>query len=420
MSDILACPLAPVERRLDDAANLWCKASDNYFQPDDYRVYLQACIQAFRSVTWVLQSHKAALTDFDAWYSGWQMLMRDDPILRWLVEARNKIEKQGDLEARSLLRVTGSGCWFDTSSFEKELSPKTRPQDIRVLLVPFLPKQAITDEALLKLERRWIDADLPDSEILDALCHCYLTLRKLVHHAHDALANPSPGKCQFLGGTSTTNEELPAFMLTSQHPRVSWIRLKDGASVSIGQTTQTIFRGDTATEEAQRKYGFCVARAHALKSAKTFREECATWFQHSKRMLEVDGYLIPTALVKTEKGMQLYQLRMDDRAEKHIVMRDLADSCKRLDAVAIMLINEAWVAPAGFAPIGKHAVDCPSRREAILLNGLTRSGEAVNCMNIFTRRDGHVCFGEDGITEGTVPNIMAPFVKVWSIKRKSH
>lgn len=420
MNETSPCPLAQVERRLEDAATLWHKASDAYFEPDDFRVHLQACIQAFRSVTWILQSHKHAITHFDAWYSKWQGIMRDDPILRWLVDARNKIEKQGDLEAKSILRVTGSGSWFDAASFEKELSPKTRPSDIRTRMQPFLPKRAITEEALLKVERRWVDSDMPESEILDVLCHCFLTLRKVVRDAHDALANPLPAKCPFLDRATTTNEELPDFMLTSQHPRVAWIRLKDGASVSIRQTTQTFSRNDSATEEAQKRYGFSDALAQALKGAKTFREECAAWFQHSKRMLEVDGYLIPTALVRTEKCMQLFQLRMDDRADKHMVMRDLADSCKRLDAVAVMLINEAWVAPAEFAATGKHAVDCPSRGESILLHGLTRSGEAVDCINIFARRDGRICFGEDRITEGDVPNIMAPFVKVWNIKRKSH
>lgn len=420
MSKTPQCPLAQVERRLEDAANLWHKASEAYFEPDDFRVHLQACIQAFRSVTWILQSHKHAITSFDVWYSRWQGTMRDDPILRWLVKARNKIEKQGDLNAKSILKVTGSGSWFDDASFEKELSPKTRPNDIRLLTLPCRPNRAMTEEALLKVERRWVDSDMPNSEILDALCHCYLALCKVVHDAHDTLASPLIGKCPFLDRMTTTNEQLPKFMLTLQHPRVVWIRLKDGASASIKLNTQNISLKDFSTEEAQRRYGFDKAITHALKTARTFREQCAAWFQYSKRILEVDGYLIPTAFVRTEKGMQVFQLRMDDRADKHMMLRDLADSCKRLDAVAVMLINEAWVAPREFAATGQHAVDCLNRGEAILLHGLKRSGEAVDCINVFSRREGQVCFGEDRITEGDVPNIMTPFVKVWNIQRKSH
>ena len=77
-------------------------------------------------------------------------------------------------------------------------------------MLPFLPKRAITEEALLKVERRWVESDMPDSEILDALCQCYLTLRKVVRDAHDALANPLPGKCAFLDRATTTNEARSA------------------------------------------------------------------------------------------------------------------------------------------------------------------------------------------------------------------
>jgi hypothetical protein len=192
--------------------------------------------------------------------------------------------------------------------------------------------------------------------------------------------------------------------------------LKDGASVSIRQTAQTFTRNDLPMVEAQRRYGFDDRIAHGLKNAKSFREKCTAWFQHSKRMLEVDGCLMPTALVMTEKSMQILQLQMDDRAEKHMVMRYVADACKRLDAVAVIIINEAWTAPAEFAATGKHAIDCPSRGEAIVLHGLTRHGEVISCMNIFTRQEGKVVFGKDKIIEGGLPNIMAPFAKVWELK----
>jgi hypothetical protein len=59
------------------------------------------------------------------------------------------------------------------------------------------------------------------------------------------------------------------------------------------------------------------------------------------------------------------------------------------------------------------------RREAVVFHGLKRTGEAVDCMNVFTKHNGRVCFGEDQIKEGEVPNILTPFLKVWNIRRKS-
>ena len=412
------CPLAQAERRLDDAAKLWGKASDSYFDPDEFRVHLQACIQAFRSVTWILQSHKHAIAHFDVWYAGWQDVMRADPILRWLVEARNKIEKRGDLDAKSILRVTGSGSWFDGKEIEKELPPKTRPGEISLILRRFSRNQTVDDEAILKVERRWLDSEMPDAEILDALCHCYLVMRKLLRDAHEKLAVPAAGKCNFYDAATRTNEELPEFMMTAQQPRVSWIRLKDGASVTIQQTSQIFTRKDIEETKAQNRYGFDKNFGQKLKDAKSFQDVCVVWFQHSKRMLEVDGYLNPTALIMTDKSMQIQQLRMSDRTDKHMVMRHVADSCKRMDAVSVMIINEAWTAPAEFAAKGKHAIDCPQRGEAAVLHGLTRSGEAISCINHFTRQGGKVVFGEDDVTEGEIPNIMAPFAKVWNLNHK--
>src|ERR1700676_3214289 len=97
------CPLHDVHQRLEDAVRMWKRANDSYFSPDDFRIAVQPCIQAFRSATWVLQNNKDKITGFEVWYSKWQEKMRSDVVLRWLVEARNQIEKQGDLQTKSKL-----------------------------------------------------------------------------------------------------------------------------------------------------------------------------------------------------------------------------------------------------------------------------------------------------------------------------
>lgn len=57
----MMCPLSDVHQRLEDAARMWKRANESYFSPDDFRVSVQPCIQALRSVTWVLQSNKAKI-----------------------------------------------------------------------------------------------------------------------------------------------------------------------------------------------------------------------------------------------------------------------------------------------------------------------------------------------------------------------
>src|SRR5437867_12907835 len=88
-------------RRLTAAHRLWHQAESSYPDPDGFCTNLNACIQALRSVTWVLQKGKRQIPQFGDWYARWQERLRADPIMRWLVDARNRIEKEGDLETRS-------------------------------------------------------------------------------------------------------------------------------------------------------------------------------------------------------------------------------------------------------------------------------------------------------------------------------
>jgi hypothetical protein len=93
------CPLAAIDRRLEDVHRFWHQAERTYFEPDEFRIAIQAAIQTARQVSFVLQKNKALIPDFDEWYKGWQEKLAAIPLMRWMVEARNQIEKQGDLEA---------------------------------------------------------------------------------------------------------------------------------------------------------------------------------------------------------------------------------------------------------------------------------------------------------------------------------
>jgi hypothetical protein len=51
-----------------------------------------------RSVTFVLQNLRSVIPEeFDVWYGPHQEALRNDPLMRYFVEARNELEKQGKL-----------------------------------------------------------------------------------------------------------------------------------------------------------------------------------------------------------------------------------------------------------------------------------------------------------------------------------
>lgn len=53
------CPLAAIDRRLEDVHRFWHQAERAYFEPDEFRVAIQAAIQTARQVSFVLQKNKA-------------------------------------------------------------------------------------------------------------------------------------------------------------------------------------------------------------------------------------------------------------------------------------------------------------------------------------------------------------------------
>jgi hypothetical protein len=59
-----------------------------------------------RSVTFVLQNLRSVVREeFDAWYEPHQQAMKNDPLMRYFVEARNELEKQGKLSVSTSTHI---------------------------------------------------------------------------------------------------------------------------------------------------------------------------------------------------------------------------------------------------------------------------------------------------------------------------
>lgn len=336
--------------------------------------------------------------------------MRQDSILRWLVDARNRIEKQGDLETKSRLHVSFSESWYDGPKIEEDLPVSFSPERIIDLIGPRLPPEARTEAALLRVERAWIDSELPNVEILQALVHCYLKLLDVINEAHTTFAVPG---CDFPKRAAISSGGLPQFMLDADKPRIAWLKMKEQSTASVATEMVRINRDQA--EDAGKHYGF--NKSYELIKSTNFRDRCVGYFEMAKRVLEVDGFHIPTILLEGAAGPQIFQLKMADRAEKHIVIRDMARKAMATRATAVMLINEAWVAPVSFGATGKYPIDCPERTEALLLNGLTKTGETVNHFCRFTRVNSKVQLGSESCDTTEIPNILEPFLSAWNLAR---
>jgi hypothetical protein len=168
-----ACPLAAIDQRLADAHRLWHQAEAAYFDPDGFRLAVQNAIQTLRSLTFIVQNHKPVILDFVNWYGDyvdekrgkrgkWQERLHADPLMRWMVEARNKIEKRGDLESHSIVRAEIIASYYDDGP--RIDVPAHLFEDAEALLrgIPDnLLGQHIRRNGVLRIQRRWVENTLP-------------------------------------------------------------------------------------------------------------------------------------------------------------------------------------------------------------------------------------------------------------------
>jgi len=108
-----ACPLVAVDRRLEDVHQQWHQAEEAYFDPEAFRIAVQGAIATLRTVTFVLQNLKHQIPQFEQWYEPWRQRFGADPIMKWMNDARNIIEKQGDLTAHSFIRAEFIASYLD-------------------------------------------------------------------------------------------------------------------------------------------------------------------------------------------------------------------------------------------------------------------------------------------------------------------
>ena len=389
----MACPISNAEIRLADAAAHWKRAHDAYFDPAGFRLNIQASIQAFRSVTFLLQNAKGSIPGFESWYAQKQSIMRQDKRMKWLVEARNKIEKHGDLDTHSLFEVEYSDSWLSPAKRIFNIPPSSRPEDTVTVIAAMYPESKCTEGAILKLTRKWVDSELPNEEILTVLIYIYSRLVNLLLEAHGLTTQPDIEPCEFYSLHSRSAAELPGFMMGLQFPAISWFSLNEGKLRAFEEKLEEITLAD-AKNTVENHYGGFKDAEIDLAPISSFARTCTDLFNRGKHMLQTDGFHSMIAIIYTERGIHLAQFRPSDRADKHIMVRELASKCERLQAIACVIINEAWVAPPSNQH-GPYAVNHPDRQEALSLVGFHRDEGFESRLNVFERKDGHIQFRVD-------------------------
>src|SRR5882724_506688 len=422
------CPLAAIDRRLADAHSLWHQAEAAYFDPDGFRLAVQNAIQSLRSLTFILQNHKAVIPNFTDWYGGyggekqrkrgkWQGRMHADPLMRWMVEARNKIEKRGDLESHSMVRAEIIASYYDDGPRIDVPAHLFENADTLLRGIPDnLLGQHIRRNGVLRIERRWVENSLPEYELLDAVAIYYGKLAELVHDAHRQIGLDPP---QTLHDEDGDSFDLPAMgwrfpcMIGHERPRTLTISLADGARVEFESKSELV-----KMDAAERAV---LADRYGEKTFETITRNyeadtglAAGYFRVAQTMFLRDGYHRSILLLfRDRKLIRPIEIRTDNTQQKYVVMRQLADEVTKSGADAAILIGEVWVARSDQLKPYERPADSPIRTEGLSLEMVSKNGEPLSCFAKIVRDGEKVALVDSEMPGVALPHAFAPFYKAW-------
>ena len=140
-------------------------------------------LQTARTVTFLIQKNKAQIPEFDSWYTRTVLdPWAQDAVMMWAKDARNQIEKRGDLELNSSLDVALVFSYDEEDDLLLEIfDPKLIMVGVKQL-TRFARKHlpsGVSDSAVVKVERRWVTSSLKDWELLTALTYVYARMYDL-------------------------------------------------------------------------------------------------------------------------------------------------------------------------------------------------------------------------------------------------
>lgn len=406
------CPLAVVDRRLEDLHRFWHQAEQAYFDPDAFRAAIQAAVQTARTVTLVLQKQKRSIPDFDAWYAEWQATLGADPLMRWMLDARNRIEKEGDLEARSFVSAEIVASYLDEGP---KIQVPAKLSDAPLALVKSIPASMVGDhirkDGILRIRRRWMENSLPEHELLDAVAHTYGQLSKVAYAAHVQMGLSGPATVNFESGQQYPEGggRLPC-MIGHEDLRTLDVWLATGEPLEIEEIHQRI---DLAKgPDLKARYDVDPAKMYADSGLPG--DHARSLFAAARKMFERDGYHITLALLfRAGKPVGFRELRPTEHGHKYMMMRSLAQEAQRLSADAAILISEGWSAALDPEKPYLRAVDSPSRKEFLSATVVSKDGDPLHLHAEILRDDKTAKLGETLEEVGGAHFAFAPLYEVW-------
>lgn len=329
--------MKPWERRLRDLSQLLTNCHSSYFEPDLFRMNTNQFLQTARTVTFIIQKNKAEIPNYQSWYSTAVLApWGSDEIMTWAKDARNTIEKEGDLDLNSSLRLTLLFSYLKEQDIvincgRSELLTANTKKLIR-LAQKKLPT-GVSDAAAVQIERRWVTASLPAWELLHALSYVFARMfdccRSLAQQFGDIMDNSIPDPVAF-------------DTLRNKSRQVRYIKLN---SLHVHSITTENISLDRAYEPPEPLRSTLNTIQNQLSPPGNLTETLDYYAKMAVLTFEHFGNHVPMLFILNDRWEPIDRLTtlFSDQTDKFIFWRNVADRIISLKASGLVWISESWL-----------------------------------------------------------------------------
>lgn len=348
-------PLDSAYNRLDEAHRAWHTALEGYHRIEDFRAGINTAIQALRNITFALQKQKDQLQNFDTWYTGWQIKMGADIVLKALHAARTEIVHQEDLKLHSTATARTKG-WVDFQKMVFTFDPMKDSHslakgfyDVYVRHSPVV--EEIKHRLVFEFERRWVYDKLPDYELLEAIAHAYHFFRKMLSDAERQFSLPERenfGINDLCEAELNDKDTLRCMVLTPQERCLTY-SFKDGKALG-GWRMQTITRNEADLGRVHKKYGDVwkseetLALLEGVFSNEHPYDQMKIFTQVAISSLRKDKYLVPVSFIfkKKDKVPLVISHVFLNQEQKVMAIDKIASEIVKNNAEYVVFVSEVW------------------------------------------------------------------------------
>jgi hypothetical protein len=402
--------MQPWERRLADLAQTLANCTTSYFEPEPFRRNVNHFLTTSRTVTFLIQKGKAQIPDFDAWYSKHVLEpWSSDEVMTWAKEARNFVEKEGDLDINSKLTVSLFFSYLEETDIKIDVGRKELLGAGITKLIRFaqksLPAHVASDSAI-KIERRWVTASLPNWELLRALMYVY---RRVLECCAELAAHL---EIKLAASTHRPMKEIP-----DEASMAQYVKLSTGACFTVGLDPLTI--DQSLTLPAEIHDAFIRPTVGEKRPPKTLNDVMEYFSGTARATFEHFGNHIPILFIfgPQWRPLTFMSVQPADQTDKYIFWRVVGEKVRVLRALGIIWIGELWIREGekmSFGPPRKGKII----GERLVVTGLDREGDLKRTVWEIKRPSGDekptLAPTEDSVFDGA-GNYLVPVLRAMGI-----